>query len=150
MAKNTLSSAFRHIDVDQFDDTLFQDEELAPGDDRGPDEQAVIAILHDGRYVDALKQVLDQAPLQCRRQQTRDAALTLVLRVLTTFRSSDVAAAVSALSGDQLDLLMKYLYRCFPAASDGSHAILLTWFDRVFQSGGNGCVMRALTDRRVI
>lgn len=46
MAKNTSSSAFRKIDVDQYCEDNFKEEEADQGGPTGPDENEVISLLN--------------------------------------------------------------------------------------------------------
>jgi len=62
----------------------------------------------------------------------QDKSLHLVLRVLLSFKSVDIDAAVRALDQPRLDTLMKYIYRGFEFPSEGSSAQLLTWHEKVF------------------
>lgn len=45
MAKNTSSSEFRKIDVDQYNEDNFKDDEVDQGGSIGPDESAVTSLL---------------------------------------------------------------------------------------------------------
>ncbi|CAB1332435.1 unnamed protein product, partial [Coregonus sp. 'balchen'] len=111
MAKNTLSSRFRKLDIDEFDENKFVDDHDEAGDNQGP----------DGAEIDNL---IRQYPLRsCRCPHER--ALVIVLRVLTSFKSSDIEPAVKSLDRSGVDLLMKYIYRGFEKPSDNSSAILL-------------------------
>lgn len=57
----------------------------------------------------------------------------MVLDVLTRFRSADVEKAVKSLSSDELDILMKYIYRGFANPTENSCGILLVWHEKVTQ-----------------
>jgi len=61
----------------------------------------------------------------------QDKALQTVIRVLLSFKSSDIEGAVQTLDQNRLDTLMKYIYRGFEYPSEGSSAQLLTWHERV-------------------
>lgn len=54
-----------------------------------------------------------------------------MLDVLTRFRAGDVEKAVNALSTDELDILMKYVYRGFAYPTENSCGILLVWHEKV-------------------
>lgn len=54
-----------------------------------------------------------------------------VLDVLTRFRAAEVEKAVKALSEDQVDVLMKYIYRGFANPTENSCGILLVWHEKV-------------------
>ena len=54
-----------------------------------------------------------------------------MLKVLTSFKSSEIEAAVKSLDRNGVDLLMKYIYRGFEKPSDNSSAVLLQWHEKV-------------------
>lgn len=54
-----------------------------------------------------------------------------MVRVLSSFKSSDIEKAVSSLDRAGVDLLMKYIYRGFERPSDNSSAVLLQWHEKV-------------------
>ena len=65
---------------------------------------------------------------------------SVVLDVLTRFRAADVEKAVKNLDTEQVDVLMKYIYRGFANPTENSCGILLSWHDKVqCRAGGRGC-----------
>ncbi len=54
-----------------------------------------------------------------------------MLRVLTSYKNTEIGAAASSLSIKEIDVLMKYIYRGFAEPKDSYCASLLTWHDRV-------------------
>lgn len=85
-----------------------------------------------GKSVEALKIVLENAPLSSRNQQVKDNALTLILRVILSIKSQQINTAVDTLAEqDLLDTLMKYIYRGFEIPSEGSSGQLLQWHEKV-------------------
>lgn len=54
-----------------------------------------------------------------------------MLDVLTRFRAPEVDKAVKALNPDQVDTLMKYIYRGFQEPTENSCGILLVWHEKV-------------------
>ncbi|CAH0389324.1 unnamed protein product [Bemisia tabaci] len=167
MAKNTSSSAFRKIDVDQFNEDAFkEDEQDFRSPPAGPDENEVMSFLNSypfyfwswyssfivhsvlGKYTEALQTVLRNAPLGSRNQQVKDSALNLTLKVLLSIKSSQMEDIISTLDTDMVDILMKYIYRGFEIPSERSSGHLLLWHDKVYAVGGVGSIMRVLTDRQ--
>ncbi|CAG0892689.1 unnamed protein product, partial [Darwinula stevensoni] len=73
-----------------------------------------------------------------------DAAAHLMMRVLMAVKSNQVEEAVSSLSKDQVDLLMKYIYRGFEIPSEGSSGHLLLWHEKAFEKGGIGSIVLVL------
>ena len=101
----------------------------------------------------------------------QDRNMAIVLDVLMRFRSADVEKAVNSLSPDQVDVLMKYIYRGFAFPTEKSCGILLVWHEKVASppshpplpsshhtlppsllqavaSGGVGSIIRVMTNRK--
>ncbi|CAH1369494.1 unnamed protein product [Tenebrio molitor] len=148
MAKNTSSSAFRKIDVDQYCEDNFKEDDGDQGGPTGPDENEVNSLLQKAKQLEALKAVLSNAPLGSKNQQIKENAVNLTLRVLLSIKPSQIEEAVNSLSPDLIDVLMKYIYRGFEYPSEGSSGHLLIWHEKVFNVGGVGCIVRVLSDTR--
>lgn len=151
MAKNTGASKFRKVDVDQYDDDKFVDEaevDVDSPDAQGINDAEVNNLLAQGKHQDALKLVLNGAPLGSKNQLVKDRAANTVVRVLTSFKTADIERAVKSLDAKSVDTLMKYIYRGFESPADGSSAVLLTWHEKTFAAGGLGSIVRVLTDRK--
>ncbi|OTF75309.1 actin-related protein 2/3 complex subunit 5-like protein [Euroglyphus maynei] len=151
MAKNTISSQFRKIDVDQFCEDVFKEEDQL--DQSSPaglnvDEKEIGNLINSGKLKEALKLVLNSAPIGSKSQYLRDANFQLALKVLLSVKISEIEAICNELNFDEIDILMKYIYRGFELPSDNSSAHLLVWHDKAFQKGGVGSIIRVLTDRR--
>ncbi|RZF39029.1 hypothetical protein LSTR_LSTR008619 [Laodelphax striatellus] len=152
MAKNTSSSTFRKIDVDQYNENNYQEEEQTDVQTPpvGPDEGEVTMLLNQGRNIDALNIVLRSAPLGSKTQQVKDNALNLTMKVLLSIKASQIEEAVSKVDKDLIDVLMKYIYRGFEMPSEKSSGHLLMWHEKVFAVGGMGSIVRVLTDSKRI
>lgn len=61
----------------------------------------------------------------------QDKFFALVIRVLTAFKTSEIDGAVKTMSSDQIDILMKYIYRGFAEPSEKGSALLLQWHEKV-------------------
>ncbi|KAE8744282.1 hypothetical protein FOCC_FOCC009097 [Frankliniella occidentalis] len=160
MSINTSSSAFRKIDVDQYNEDNFGDEDQGElqSPPVGPDESEVTSLLNQyplreqnliiRKTIDALKTVLRNAPLASKNPQVKDNAFNLTMKVLLYIKGSQVEEAVSALDRDLVDVLMKYIYRGFETPSEGSSGHLLLWHERAYSVGGIGSIVRVLTDSK--
>lgn len=150
MSKNTSSTQFRKIDVDQYCEDAFRDEENAEVQSpvNGVDEQEISSLLQGGKFVDALKQVLSNAPVNSKNQHAKDTVHNLVMQILLTVRAGEIDKVVDALDLDQIDVLMKYIYRGFDHPNDGSSAHLLIWHEKTYNKGGVGSIVRVLTDKK--
>lgn len=72
----------------------------------------------------------------------QDRAEGLVLKVLSSFKASDIEKAVQSLDKTGVDLLMKYIYKGFERPSDNSSAILLQWHEKVKCSYCKGIILK--------
>lgn len=111
------------------------------------DESEINSLLTQGKNVEALKIVLQNAPLGSKNQHHKDVALALALKVLLSIKQSQMDGAIESLEDPDLwDVLMKFIYRGFEIPSEGSSGHLLQWHEKVFAKGGVGCIVRVLTE----
>lgn len=73
----------------------------------------------------------------------------VVASVLTGFKDPDMKAAVDSLDIEQLDLLMKYLYRALETGENAS-APLFKWHKAIVEKTGAGSIVRALVERTTL
>ncbi|XP_076161347.1 actin-related protein 2/3 complex, subunit 5 [Ptiloglossa arizonensis] len=143
-------SAFRKIDVDQYSDNNFKEEDADGelGGPTGPDENEVLTLLSQGKNTEALILVLKSAPLECKNQQVKDNARNLTLKVLLSIKSNQIDDCLAQLDRDLLDVLMKYIYRGFEIPTEGSSSHLLIWHEKVYNISGVGSIVRAFSDSK--
>ncbi|TRY55489.1 hypothetical protein DNTS_027876 [Danionella cerebrum] len=141
MAKNTLSSRFRGVDIDEYDENKFVDDQDEAAEQQGPDAGDTMTAFHVA---------LRNAPINSKNLAVKERAQAVVLRVLTSFKSSDIEPAVKTLDNNGVDLLMQYIYKGFERPSDNSSAILLQWHEKAFAVGGLGSIVRVMTARKSV
>lgn len=73
MAKNTSSSAFRKINVDQYNEDNFKEDEIDSNGTAytGPDDAEITKLINTGKGIEALKLLLEHAPLTSKNQQAK-------------------------------------------------------------------------------
>ena len=72
MSKNTSSSAFRKIDVDQFNEDNYRDEDVdTAATGLGPTENEINNMLSTGQNSEALKKLLANAPIGNKNQSIK-------------------------------------------------------------------------------
>ncbi|XP_059147574.1 actin-related protein 2/3 complex subunit 5-B-like, partial [Physella acuta] len=149
VAKNTSSSKFRKVDVDQLDEDRFKDDEDGEisGVDKGLNETENNNMLARDKCAEALQLVLQNSPANSKNRAVKDRSSNLAVRVLTSFKG-DMDQCIKSLDNKSIDTLMKYIYRGFETPTENSSAILLTWHQKTFAAGGLGSIMRVMTDRK--
>lgn len=147
MSKNTGACKFRKVDVDQFDEDKYHDE-VTEEQEKGPNVSEVTNLLNSGKNTDALTHLLNNPPMVTKNNVVKDKTTPLAVKVLSSFRSSEIEPAIKSLDEKQIDMLMKYIYYGFECQTEGSSAMLLTWHEKVFAVGGLGSIVRVLTDRK--
>ncbi|XP_021354990.1 actin-related protein 2/3 complex subunit 5-like [Mizuhopecten yessoensis] len=148
MSKNTGASKFRKVNVDQFDEDLYEDEEDDQEVDVGPNEGEVNTLLAQSKQKEALAAALKNPPIGRKNQALKDKSTNLVVRVLQSFKSNEIESCVKTLDAKSIDILMKYIYKGFEFPTENSSASLLGWHDKVFAKAGQGCIIRVLTDKK--
>ncbi|CAK8674700.1 unnamed protein product [Clavelina lepadiformis] len=132
----------------QYDEEKFKDDQIEQ-DGGGPDEQEVSQLLLSGKNSPALKASLQNPPYRSKDASVKDSSTLLVIRVLSSIKSNEISNALNTLSADELDALMKYIYKGFSMGLDGQQCgYLLTWHEKVAAKGGMGCIIRVLSDRK--
>ncbi|NXJ40625.1 ARP5L protein, partial [Ciconia maguari] len=71
------------------------------------------------------------SPVNTKNQAMKEQAQGTMLKVLTSFKSSEIEQAVNSLDRNGVDLLMKYIYKGFEKPTENSSAILLQWHEKV-------------------
>ena len=76
--------------------------------------------------------------------------MNILIQLLLSAKSAQIEEAANALDRDQLDILMKYIYRGFETLSEGSSGQLLPWHKKIHAVARVGCIVRVLTDKKCL
>ncbi|CAH8435876.1 Actin- protein 2/3 complex subunit 5 [Schistosoma haematobium] len=149
MAINTGNTKFRMVNVDQLTEPTFQDELTEDIKPSRLNISEINSLISSGKSTDAILNILQNAPINSKDQQTKDTVFKLMMRLLSQFKSNqNIDEFLSSMDQDKIDLLMKYIYRGFEQPQEISCATLLTWHEKVYTYGKAGSIMRVLTDRK--
>ncbi|KAH9936908.1 arp2/3 complex subunit [Amylocystis lapponica] len=152
---------FRKIDIDQYDEDVLLESELYEPEPRDPAQvlndakqkaSVVRSALAKGDIVGALNTVLSDAPYGSNLDDAKNLTLQTLVSILNSTKAAEIAGVVKSLSPDDQDTLMKYLYKgmALPGWGDVSGSVLLGWHEKLTEAAGVGCIVRAMTDRRLV
>ena len=154
MAKNTNSNVFRTLDVDLYSEDIYKEDKDSEVPDQNPlidaNDSVVESFLSSGKNLEALTHVLSNNSLSIKDPRARDVNLAVTLKVLLSFKTSQIEAAVAGLDNENRDLLMKIIYRGFEIPFEGSSAQLLVWHEKVYAVAGVGSIVRVMTDKKTV
>ncbi|NXK62441.1 ARP5L protein, partial [Sylvietta virens] len=103
-----------------------------------------------GEALRAFHTAIRSSPSNTRNPAMKEQAQGTMLKVLTSFKSSEIEQAVNSLDRNGVDLLMKYIYKGFEKPTENSSAILLQWHEKALAVGGLGSIVRVLTARKTV
>ncbi|KAH9964875.1 arp2/3 complex subunit [Russula dissimulans] len=129
---------FRKIDIDAYDEDVLLETELYDPDPRDPQR-----VIEDAKAKAAsVRTSLAKGDIQ----EAKTVTLQTVVTVLNSTKSTDIPNVVRSLPPEAQDTLMKYLYKGMgmPGWGDVSGSVLL-----LTEVAGTGCIVRAMTDRRL-
>ncbi|VDP03742.1 unnamed protein product [Schistosoma mattheei] len=132
MAINTGNTKFRMVNVDQLTEPTFQDELTEDIKPSRLNISEINSLISSGKSTDAILNILQNAPINSKDQQTKDTVFKLMMRLLSQFKSNqNIDEFLSSMDQDKIDLLMKYIYRGFEQPQEISCSTLLTWHEKV-------------------
>jgi len=95
----------------------------------------------------ALRLSLTDPPYATKTAAVKEASFEVVGKALVAIKEADIEAAVSALSLDECDVLMKYLYRGFGMEGrEKLYPALLKWHPVVLRRAGQASIVRAISE----
>ncbi|XP_074113194.1 actin-related protein 2/3 complex, subunit 5 [Cotesia typhae] len=148
--KDTMGTGFRKIDIDEFNENNFKEEEADASltGTTGPDENEISNLLSQGKHAEALISALKAAPLESKNQQVKDNARNVTQKILLSIKSNQMDDVIAQLDRELMDVLMKYIYRGFEIPSKDSSSHLLLWHEKVYNISGIGSIIRVFTDSK--
>lgn len=149
MSKSSQSTNFRKVNVDELDEERYQDDTGEATESTGPTEGEIQNLLNAKKNGDALILLLKDPPFNG-GQKEKASRFALVLRVLMQFKSGEIDGTLKTLSSDDIDVLLKFIYRGFSEPTDSSCSTLLTWHEKTVAIAGLGSIMRVMTERKVL
>ena len=93
---------------------------------------------------------MQDPPYQTKTESVKNASYDVVCVCLSSVREADIEGVVNALSVEQCDVLMKYLYRGLgqPGKKHDVYTVLLKWHPLVLKRAGPASIMRTISEVR--
>ncbi|SAM08957.1 hypothetical protein [Absidia glauca] len=153
--------SWRRIDIDQYDEDAYTEDEILAEFDTGvppaqveADTQArsteVRNLMTKGDLAGALTRSLENPPYGRNVDNAKFTSTQSVVEVLNVLRSTDIPDIVRSLGTEQRDVLMKYIYAGMAKPEVFNSAVLLTWHEKLTEVAGTGCIVRVMTDKRTL
>ena len=99
----------------------------------------------------ALTAALDDPPYATRDADLRKQSAAVVAQVLLGVKEAEMKGMLEKLSAEQQDLLMKYLYRILETVDKSNDsATILKWHAVLTELAGVGCIVRTLSEKKVV
>uniref|UniRef100_A0ABI7WCZ1 Actin-related protein 2/3 complex subunit 5 n=1 Tax=Felis catus TaxID=9685 RepID=A0ABI7WCZ1_FELCA len=136
------STNFHWVDIDKFDENRFlgKQEEAAVARPC-PDPGEADGLLQQGGVLRAFRSALQNCPINTKNQAVKERSQSMVLKVLTDFKSRAIEQAVHSLDRNGIDLPIKYIYKGFEKPTENSSAVLPQWHEKALAVGGLGSIM---------
>eukprot|EP00004_Rigifila_ramosa_P009964 TRINITY_DN21755_c0_g1_i1.p2 TRINITY_DN21755_c0_g1~~TRINITY_DN21755_c0_g1_i1.p2 ORF type:complete len:169 (-),score=59.19 TRINITY_DN21755_c0_g1_i1:101-562(-) len=139
--------------AEEFEEDLQAVDEAAILSEQQQKKSAVDGLLSKGDGKGALQAALANPPTLSKDEATKKIATELVAQSVAAIASAkdadkQIEALVAALSGAEIDVLMKYVYKLL--ASNTNSAFCLKLHEKLIEKSGIGSVVRVLTDRRTV
>merc|ERR1712093_122903 len=152
---------WRTIDIDALDpEGSLTAEELVDPDPRSPTDALAQAksknsdvrgALQRNDIAGALRLALENPPYGEALQEARSQTLAVVLSILNSTKANDIAPAIKSLDPAAQDSLMKYIYKGMASVEEGANcSVLLNWHEKLTEAAGVGCIVRTMSDYRVV
>ncbi|KAJ1742857.1 arp2/3 complex subunit [Coemansia sp. RSA 1086] len=116
------------------------------------DQKAALvrAAITRGNSIEALERALTEPPYGRGMEAAQAANAQLVSEILMATRTQDIGNVVDSMSEDDRDTLLKYIYHGLARPAEFNCGVLLSWHERVIESGGLGSIVRVMSDRRTV
>jgi len=95
-----------------------------------------------------LKTALTDPPVNTKDQKCKEINAETVFSAINSVKESDIDNVLGVLSDDDIDILMKYIYKGLAEANNSG--LMLKWHEKIFDKQGLGCIVRTLVERRTV
>mmetsp|Transcript_31340 Transcript_31340/g.48921 ORF Transcript_31340/g.48921 Transcript_31340/m.48921 type:complete len:122 (-) Transcript_31340:54-419(-) len=110
-------------------------------------ESRAVTAMNQNKTIEALQIAIENPPYWA-EQDIKDKNADLFLDVVARVKESDIKKHVEPLNNEQLDALMKYVYRGLERKPAQATA-LLKYHECIREKAGQGAIVRALVESPV-
>ena len=112
-------------------------------------EKKVQEYLSKSKNNTAIKFLLKEPPVFTKDEDIKRRYAQCVFNAMKNIRNDKIPNSVSKLDSDQLDVLMKYVYRGLENETK-RNAAFLKWHAEITKKAGVGCIVRMIADRKTV
>ena len=96
----------------------------------------------------ALKIALQDPPYNTRTMAVKELSAMVAVKALLAIKEAEASQALAALSAEELDVLMKYVYRglAMPKRDQEHYKGLLKWHPKVLATAGPASIVRVMAE----
>ena len=114
-------------------------------------EQRKSAVGSERDKAQALKISLSNPPVGSKSQELKELNCQLVSGAIGAISDGDIDSTIKGLALEDLDVLMKYIYKILADKDDCSRSgQMLKWHAKVLEVSGQGGIVRVMTDRKTV
>merc|ERR1712038_77782 len=148
---NNMTTVRHHANDTAFRTATIDDIVTVEFDDTRPfghfDSSQIHSSINNGQKIEALKncigQLLSGIPEDLSQ---REEASRTTTNVMAQFKKNEIQSYCSQSSFDELDLLMRMVYKGFELSSELKFcSTLFTWHEEISNKAGTGSILRAMT-----
>lgn len=114
------------------------------------DEQQVISWCYDGRHLESFQYLFSFYHYLTKDPVLKESVFNLIMYIILNVKKPDIESILEKLDNDQLDILMRYIYKGLEHPVDGRSNHLFFWHSAIFEKTGPGSIVRMLCDKRKI
>ncbi|KXN72605.1 ARP2/3 complex 16 kDa subunit (p16-Arc) [Conidiobolus coronatus NRRL 28638] len=147
--------SFRDVNIDIYDENAYVDPvqsiDISNVESLTTQKVAdVKGLLSKGKAIDALVRSLEDPAYGPVDEELKKQNAKAVIDSLNSFKISEIPETLKELNYDQIDLLMKYIYRGLNHPEQFNCGSLLQWHEKIVETNGISSIVRVLTDKRTV
>jgi len=111
-------------------------------------KEEVQTLISGTQFAKALVTAVHNPPTT-KSDETKKIAAEAAALAICSVPAADIDKVIDSLDVEDVNNVMKYVYKGMALGAGTNHAALLNWHSKLFDKCGIGIIMRAMADRKV-